>query len=406
MTNFALDRHPIDPASPDVHADNERLRRAGPLAPVVVEGVPAWAAVRYDALEAALTHPDLSRDARHWDPADRAAACPQSTIARMAADTSFLNAEGDRHRRLRAPLARAFTPRRVEALRTRVTEIAAGLVDELAPGPVDLRARYAYPLPRDVILELLGVPVPMRADVHQNLEVAARAGGTPGAVTAARARLHELLGEVLRQRRGTPGEDLITDLIAAQRRGDAELTAEDLLDTVELLLIAGHVTIVNLLTNAVRALLAHPGQLALVRSGESSWSQVVEECLRWDAPTAYLPMRYATRDLEIEGVVVRKGEAVLACYASAGRDPEHYGPRAGRFDLAAPAENHLSFGHGRHFCLGASLARLESEVALRELFETYPHLSLAVPPDRLPPLVSVLGNSVSALPVELGERAR
>ncbi|MEV4255624.1 cytochrome P450 [Spirillospora sp. NPDC049652] len=414
MTDDACGRYVINPAAPDVHADGVRLRRAGPLALVEVEGTVAWAAARHDSLEAVLTHPDLSREVRHWDAAARAAARPRSTIGRMAADTSLINTEGVRHRSLRSPLARAFSPRRIEALRPGIAEIATGLLDELterSAGPADLRARYAYPLARDVIFELLGVPRPLRPAIHEQLETAARTGGAPGAVSAARARLRDLLGEVLRRRRRAPGEDLIGDLIAARghhgrHRDGSEPLAEDVLDTLELLLVAGHVTTVNLVTNAVRALLTMPGQRESVCGGHRPWSAVVEECLRWDAPTAYLPMRYAVRDLEIGGVRVHRGQAVLACYASAGRDPGRYGRRADRFDLAAPPEEHLSFGRGRHFCLGASLARLEARVALAELFRAFPCLSPAERPDRLPPLVSVLGNSVSALPVLLGERRR
>ena len=206
-------------------------------------------------------------------------------------------------------------------------------------------------------------------------------------------------------RRGTPGQDLITDLIEVREQDGERLSRSELLDTIELLFIAGHVTTVNLLTNAARAMLTRPDQLALVLSGERPWSAVVEETLRWDSPVAHFPMRYAVRDLEIDGIRLRKGEAVVACFASAGRDPDRYGERAGRFDVAAPQPGHLSFGHGTHFCLGAPLARLEGEVALAALFEAYPRMVLAGPDSGTRPLGTVLGNSTRSLPVLLGERS-
>ncbi|MFE3451832.1 cytochrome P450 [Nonomuraea sp. NPDC059194] len=399
----------LDPATPDVHADNVRLREAGALIPVEVEGVRAWAATRYETLAAVLTHPDLSRDISHWDPAARAAAPPDTAVTRLAADTSMLNAEGAKHHRLRAPVSKSFTPRRVQELRPRIAAFAAAQLDRLAampPGPVDLRLEYAYPIPRDVISELMGVPESIREELHELTDVAARVGDTPDDVTEARRQLYKLVDEMIELRRATPGEDLITDLIAASEHdGDDRLTRSEVRDTVELLFIAGHVTTVNLITNATRVMLTHPEQLALVRSREMPWSAVVEETMRWDSPIAHFPMRYAVRDLEIDGVRVRKGEAVIGCFASAGRDPDRYGERAQRFDVTEPTPTHLSFGHGPHFCLGAPLARLEGEVALAALFEAFPDIRPADRDDAWRPLGTVLGNSTRTLPVILGRRA-
>lgn len=399
----------LDPATPDVHADNVRLREAGALIPVEVEGVRAWAATRYATLAAVLTHPDLSRDIRYWDPAAKAAAPLDTAVSRLAFDTSMLNAEGEDHHRLRSPVSKSFTARRVQELRPRIAEFVAHHIDRLAampPGPVDLRLEFAYPIPRDVISELMGVPPSLRDELHELTDVAARVGDTPDDVTDARKQLYRLLDEIIEMRRETPGEDLITDLIAAsEQEDDARLTRSEVLDTVELLFIAGHVTTVNLITNASRVMLTHPEQLAAVRSGAWPWSAVVEETMRWDSPIAHFPMRYAVRDLEIEGVPVRKGEAVIGCFASAGRDPDRYGERADRFDVTAPTPSHLSFGYGSHFCLGAPLARLEGEVALAALFAAFPDIRLANQENGWRPLGTVLGNSTRNLPVVLGRRA-
>ncbi|WP_433425034.1 cytochrome P450 [Microtetraspora malaysiensis] len=166
---------------------------------------------------------------------------------------------------------------------------------------------------------------------------------------------------------------------------------------------AGHETTVNLLGSAVVALLTHPDQLGLVRSGRATWEDVIDETMRWQAPLANLPLRYAVEDISADGVQIRKGEAILAGYAAAGRDPGRYGATADRFDITRPTRrDHLSFGHGVHYCLGAPLARLESEVALATLFDRFPGLAPAVPPAELAPIPSFLSNGYRTLPVVTG----
>jgi cytochrome P450 len=165
------------------------------------------------------------------------------------------------------------------------------------------------------------------------------------------------------------------------------------------ILVAGHGTTLNLITNAVRALLAHPGQLDLVRSGRATWSAVVEETLRWDSPVGQFPLRYAVEDIAIGGAVIPKGDAFLASYAAAGRDPERHGPDADRFDVTRPAGRHLTFGYGPHYCLGAPLARLEAEIALPALFARFPGLRAAGAPGEPEPLPSMVSNSVQVFPV-------
>ncbi|GAA3617773.1 cytochrome P450 [Nonomuraea rosea] len=402
-------RFVLDPASPDLHADNDRLRAAGPLVPVAAEGVPAWAATTYATLMTVLTHPNLSRELRHWSPAARANLTPGTAIDRIVTDTSMLNAEGDDHRRLRSPMATAFTPRRVEQLRPKITALTERLIDRLAElppdEPVDLRMEFAYPLPREVISEMIGIPAAHQDELHELSDAMAQVGSLEDSPQV-RERLHELLGQIIDERRGAPGDDLITDLITLREKDGGRLSNDELYATIELLFIAGHVTTVNLITNAIGALLNVPGQLDLLRSGECPYSAAVEETLRWDSPIAYFPMRYAVRDIEIDGVPLRAGEPVLACFASAGRDPGQYGEAAHRFDVTNAPAPHLAFGHGPHFCLGAPLARLEAEIALTALFEAFPGMAAAAPPEELPPLDTLLGNSTRAMPVLLGPRAR
>ncbi|MGW2714684.1 cytochrome P450, partial [Streptomyces sp. NPDC001356] len=202
-----------------------------------------------------------------------------------------------------------------------------------------------------------------------------------------------------------PGDDLTSALLAAHDEGGDRLGEQELIGTLLLMIIAGHETTLNLITNAVRALCAHPEQLGLVRAGRASWADVVEETLRWDAPVSYFPFRYPVRDLTVAGTLVPAGTPVLAGYSAAGRDPAAHGPDAGRFDLTRSARpgavRHLSLGHGAHYCLGAPLARLEATVALERLFTRFPSLRLAVPEADLVPHAGFVGNSVRALPVRL-----
>jgi cytochrome P450 len=399
------DRVVIDPQMHDVHGQNDLLRDAGPLVPVELPGpVHAWAATSYETLQTVLNHPDLSKEIRYWSAWARGEVPEDWPLNNIVAAKSVVTAEGDDHQRLRHLVNKAFTTRHVQALRPRVAELAQELLDRLADhpaGPVDLRREYSYPLPRNVICELVGMPRSWYADADKLTDTLIRVDDAPEYAEARMSRLRELFGEVIELRRREPGDDLTSALIATHTEDGDRLTEAELYDMVMTLFIAGHETTINLITNAVRALLTHPDQLAGLLSGSVPWSAAVEETLRWDSPVAYFPMRYAVRDVDIDGVSLRAGDAVVACYAAAGRDPEHYGSQAGHFRLADPALAHLSFGHGKHFCLGAHLARLEAEVALRTLFEAFPGLTLAEPPDRLRPLSTMLSNSAQSLPVLL-----
>ncbi|MEU9919749.1 cytochrome P450 [Streptomyces griseoluteus] len=405
--------HRLNPTGGCPHADNARLLALGAVARVELPGgIEGMAVLGHDALREFLQHPEVAKDVRHFKALHEGRIAPGWPLLTFATVRGMTTADGADHRRLRSLVSRAFTPRRVEGLRPRVEELTGALLDGLgaADGVVDLRERFALPLPMGVICELLGVDAQFRDRLHRlsNQVVATDIG--PEAALAANRELVAVLGEMAASKAAHPGDDLTSALIAARDEGGDRLGQEELIGTLMLLIVAGHETTLNLITNAVRALCAHRDQLDLVRSGAASWADVVEETLRWDSPVSYFPFRYPVRDLDVDGTTIPAGTAVLAGYSAAGRDKAAHGQDADRFDVTRPARTDavrsLSLGHGAHYCPGAPLARLEATVALERLFARFPDLELAVPEEDLPRHAGFVGNSVRELPVRLSARVR
>ncbi|MFF3791926.1 cytochrome P450 [Streptomyces sp. NPDC001981] len=402
----------MDPAGGCPHADNARLLARGAVASVVLPGdVPGVAVLGHDALKEFLAHPDVAKDARHFTALAEGRIPDGWPLRTFATVQGMTTADDADHRRLRGLVSKAFTARRVEALRPRIETLAAELLDRLdaaaeeGDGTVDLRAGFAMPLPMGVICELLGVDGRYQDRLHHlsNQIVATDIG--PAEAMAANRELVELLSTVAAARAEQPGDDLTSALIAARDDGGDRLGRHELIGTLLLTIIAGHETTLNLVTNAVRALCTHRDQLDLVTTGRVGWADVVEETLRWDSPVSYFPFRYPTRDLTLDGTVIPQGTPVLAGYSAAGRDTSVHGPDADRFDVTRPARTsvarHLSLGHGPHYCLGAPLARMEATIALEQLFRRFPELDVTVPDEKLVRHASFVGNSVRTLPVRL-----
>jgi cytochrome P450 len=405
----------MDPTGAAVQAEATALRDAGAACPVMLPGgVPGMIIARHRELRDFLADPKIAKNARHFAALHEGKVPAQWQLNAFALVDGMTTADGDDHRRLRGLATKAFTPRRVAAMRPWIGKLTgdllAALPDRTAEdGTVDLRRHFAYPLPMGVISELLGVDTAYRDRLHRLTHRLVSTSNPAADAMAAQAELHEVLGQVVADRRAAPGPDLTSALIEARYEDRHEsgerLSDEELIGTLLLMIVAGHETTLNLITNAVRALAGHPEQLALVLGRQVSWDAVVEETLRWDSPVANFPFRYPTTDVVVNGVTVPRGTAVLAGYAAAGRDEREYGPDADRFDITRPASRHLAFGHGPHYCLGAPLARLEAVIALRTLYTEFPDVTVAVPDDTLPPLPGFVGNSVAALPVRLGARA-
>ncbi|WP_017580942.1 cytochrome P450 family protein [Nocardiopsis valliformis] len=358
----------------------------------------------HDVIMEALAHPDVRKEARHWRPWAQGEIPMEWPLISWVAPDNMLTADGDRHRRLRTLVSQAFTPRRVELLRPRVEEIVSELLDAAAaagPGPVDLKAALALPLPMTVISELFGVGAEHRDTLHTLIERVFDTTTPPEVAAQTNADMLALLAELAEEKAKNPGDDLTSALLEARAEGDEKLSQTELVWTLILMIGAGYETTMNLIANAAHALLTHPEQLALVRSGEASWADAVEETLRWDASIQYLPLRYTAEDVTLGGVHVPKGEALLMGFGAAGRDPGKHGEDAHVFDLRREQRGHLAFSHGPHFCLGAGLARMEGTLALEALFSRFPDIRLAEG-EEVPESPSIVSRGSARLPVVLG----
>lgn len=389
----------LDHFGQNQHEENIHLRALGPVALVELPGgVPAWAVTHHETLQRLLVDPRVSKDPRQW---------PRNTDGELPDDWPLMNfvslpgiltRDGAEHRRLRALAGQAMTPRRTAAMRPRIEELAHSLLDAAAErgGEFDLREDFALPLPVKVIAELLGLP-PMdgeRLRVLSDAVLSSHPAAKGNQTQEAQDQLLVLLAEAAEAKRKNPGDDLTSALIAASEEGEEKLSADEVVVVMLTVLVGGHETTVNLITNAVRALLSHPDQLARVQSGEVTWGSAIEEVVRYDCPVGHFPLRYALEDIPVGDVVIRRGEALLASYAAAGRDPGQF-PDADVFDVARSNARQLSFGNGPHFCIGAGLARLEGEIALRILFEHFPKLRMSRPSGC--PVQSFIINSASEL---------
>lgn len=381
----------VDAMSPGFRDDPYPLyERYRSDAPLVRAAETIWFVLGHADVTALLRDPRLSTD-------ERRAATEAGVAQDDPKSRSLLFMDPPDHTRLRALVARAFTPRRIDALRPLIEAATAELLGRL-DARVDLVDAFAHPLPVRVICRLLGVPDadeprfhPWSRALTRSLDPSIlRMPEDDAAIAVAQGELASYLTDLLaeKRRRARPDEDVLSTLAAT------DATEQEILDLAALLLVAGHETTVNLIANGTLALLQHPDQIAATRADPFT---AVDELLRYDSPVQ-LTQRVVLEDLDVAGHPVRAGDELVLVLGAANRDPAAFAD-PNRLDVTRDARRHVSFGGGVHHCLGATLARLEGAIAIAALLAAHPRLALAGDPVRRPTFTL---RGLERLPVDLG----
>jgi cytochrome P450 len=354
-----------------------RLRAESPVHRVILPGKrPAWLVARYD--DVAMVMKD-----QRFAKSNSAAKQPWIPGFVKPLTRNMLDLDEPDHARLRALVSKAFTPSRVEQMRDRIQTLTDGLLTAAQKrGHFDLIRDYALPIPTTIIAEMLGVP----KEDHRKFNRWSRAivSGNPSGWQMLRVIPHvwmflRYIRKLVRESRARPQDDLLGALVQAEEAGQ-QLSEDELLAMVFLLLVAGHETTVNLIGNGMLALLEHADQIEKLRHDPSLIEPAVEELLRYGSPLETATERYAREDVTVAGVTIPRGSLVFAVLASANRDESKF-PDADALDITREPNQHLSFGLGPHYCLGAPLARLEGQIAVNALLRR--SACMAVASDKL-----------------------
>lgn len=380
-----------------------RLREESPVCAVTLPNrQPAWLITRYDDALAVLKDPRFIKDRSRLVAAGKEVKQPWIPAFFKPLTRNMLDLDEPDHTRLRALVHKAFTPGRIEEMRGRIETVTGELLEGAAShGRMDIIRDYALPLPTTIIAEMLGVPT---ADRHKfnrwsNSVVAANASrmGMPRALPAV-WRFLRYIRRMVKMRRRQPLKDLVSALVEAEQAGD-HLNEDELLAMIFLLLVAGHETTVNLIGNGMLSLLQHPDQLEKLRTEPQLIGGAVEELLRFSSPLNTATERYAGEDIRMGGAIIHRGALVFVVISSANRDPRQF-PDPDTLDITRSPNQHLSFGQGIHYCLGAPLARMEGQIAISHLLARFPGLRLSIAPEKLRWRRGLVLRGLQRLPVE------
>ena len=384
MSDTSVQYNPFEPGFTDNPYPHYReLREADPVHQSFM-GV--WMLTRYRDVFALLRDPSLSVEDRNAAPTPMMEMAAEAMGDRFELGSqSILNLDPPDHTRLRRLVSKAFTPRMVEQLRPRVEQLVDASLDQAGP-EWDLIDGLAFPLPFQVISDLLGTPETDTAQLREWSGTVVRSlepvldVEVLKSIAEAGENIFGLVSEIIAWKRAHPADDLLTAMIEAEEDGD-KLSPDELAAQVALLYIAGHETTVNLIGNGTLALLHHPAEMARLRSDAGLDGRVADELLRYDSPVQNT-RRITLEEIEVDGKAIDAGSFVVLGLAASNRDPEKWGDTADVIDFDREgAGQHISFGGGHHFCLGSHLAKLEGEVAITRLIRRFPALELAGEPE-------------------------
>ncbi|HET8845157.1 MAG TPA: cytochrome P450 [Ktedonobacteraceae bacterium] len=371
-----------------------------------LNGRPTWMLTRYEDVLAILKDPRFVKDVRHALSPEVAAKVMSHAQARVTLRHHMLASDVPDHTRLRRMVSKVFTPRMSEQLRGSIQQITDELLDHVLPlGQMDLINDFAFPLPITVICELLGVPHENRQKVRAWSSAFFDQGVSTQGDSEEPAELVEFvryLKALIIEKRERPDDRLVSQLVHVEEAGD-KLSENELIAMIWLLLVAGHETTVNLIGNGTLELLQHPDQWHMLRANPSLIERAVEELLRYTSPVMVGTGRWASEDVEMYGKRIAQGEMVWLSLMGANTDPQRF-PAAEKLDITREENEHLAFGKGIHYCLGAPLARLEGQIAFATLLRRLPDLHLAVKSEEIRWRPGLLLHGLQELPVAFGAR--
>lgn len=379
-----------------------RLRTSEPVYRTTLpDATPVWLLTRYEDVLALLRDERFTKNRRTALTPQQARKLPWTPPIFRPLERNMLDLDPPDHTRLRSLVHKAFTPPLVEQMRSRVQTLAHELLEHVVSrGEMDLIRDYALPLPMTIITEILGVPTNDRDRFHKwsNAVVSLSSPNPTFRVLPSVWGFIRYLRKFFKVRRREPRDDLVSALIRAEEAGD-KLSEDELLAMVFLLLIAGHETTVNLISNGMLALLQQPNEMERLRSDPSLIKSAIEELLRYTSPVFMTTERYALDGATIQGVNIPRGEMTLGVIGSANRDETVF-ENPNDLNITREPNKHLSFGQGIHFCIGAPLARMEAQIAINTLLQWKPNLQLKVSADVLQWRPSIFLRGLAALPVK------
>lgn len=396
------------------YAALDQLREHGPVVRVLNHtSMPTWLVLNYDDALPAIKDERFSKqplEGEIWETIINFPPWARKTIfplvkplfARMLNPIfdNMLNLDNPAHQRLHGLIHKAFSPQIINALQGRVKIIVTDLLDKAqAKGEMDFISEFAYPLPIQVITEMLGVPEADQAQYKAWSATLFDTSAPPTKFLGDLTQQRKYVRKLARSKRANPGEDLLSAMVLAEDNGNS-MNEDEIVSMASLLLVAGHETTVNLLGNGLALLLRFPDQMTDLRQNPDLVKGAVEEFLRYDAPVHNAPDRWATEDITISGVTIPKGEMMNVGIGAANHDAAQF-ENPHRLDIRRQNNRHLAFGQGTHYCLGAPLARMEANYAFNALLERFPKIELKQPDESLPWRTNPFFRSLKALPLKL-----